>query len=464
MKYISSLLLGAVAVASAQDIVDVADSNGFTTLVAAVTAAGLVATLQGDGPFTVFAPDDDAFAALPVGFIEYLLEPDSKDELTAVLLYHVLAGEVDSATAIGLDGSSVPTVGTENITISLMVDSLMINDATVIGADVEASNGVIHVIDKVLYPPSLGDAPISLYDLADEASVFTTLLAAANATGVTESILKDKGPYTILAPTDDAFDKLPDGTVEALLNDLPTLTKILAYHVIPGRVFAETIVTLETAKTLSGIDVTITVDEGMVFVNNAMVTGPDAFASNGLVHIIDTVLLPPTIFDLGVEAGIFTTLLAAVQAANLTSALTGNGPITLLAPTDEAFDKLPPGTVDLLLNDIDALTAILLYHVISGEVRAETIVTLNSAETLNGADVSIAAVGGMVMINDATVVDADVVASNGVVHVIDRVLLPPTETAAPTNAPTPSASSGAAFGVISTVSVIMGAIGCSMHF
>eukprot|EP00978_Attheya_sp_CCMP212_P013215 scaffold33178_cov55-Attheya_sp.AAC.2 len=258
MKYISSLLLGAVAVASAQDIVDVAVSNGFTTLVAAVTAAGLVATLQGDGPFTVFAPDDDAFAALPVGLLEFLLEPDSKDDLTAVLLYHVLAGEVDSATAIGLDGSSVPTVGTENITISLMVDSLMINDATVIGADVEASNGVIHVIDKVLYPPSLG-APVNLYDLADEAAVFTTLLAAADATGVTESILKDKGPYTILAPTDDAFDKLPDGKLDALLNDLPTLTNILSYHVIPGRV-----------------------------------TSTDAFASNGVVHIIDTVLLPPT--------------------------------------------------------------------------------------------------------------------------------------------------------------------------
>ena len=122
-----------------------------------------------------------------------------------------------------------------------------------------------------MYPPSFGDAPLSLYDLAVSASVFTTLLAAADATGVTASILKVKGPYTILAPTDDAFAKLPNGTVDALLKDLPALTKILAYHVIPGRVYAETIMTLETAETLSEIDVTITVDEGIVFVNNAKV-------------------------------------------------------------------------------------------------------------------------------------------------------------------------------------------------
>jgi uncharacterized surface protein with fasciclin (FAS1) repeats len=130
MKHILSLLLG---LASNQDsIIDVAVSNGsFTTLVAAVGAAGLVDTLKSAGPFTVFAPTDDAFAALPVGLIEYLLEPDSKDELTAVLLYHVLAGEVNSAAAIELDGDSVETVGTEEIEISLMGDSLMINDATV---------------------------------------------------------------------------------------------------------------------------------------------------------------------------------------------------------------------------------------------------------------------------------------------------------------------------------------------
>jgi transforming growth factor-beta-induced protein len=133
------------------------------------------------------------------------------------------------------------------------------------------------------------------------------------------------------------------------------------------------------------------------------VTSSDLFASNGLVHIIDTVLLPPSIYDIGVEAGIFTTLLAAADAANLTDTFKGPGPLTLLAPTDEAFAKLPNGTVAALLNDIDALTSILLYHVISGDVRAETVVTLESATTLNGADVTIVVDDGMVKINDATV-------------------------------------------------------------
>ena len=136
-------------------------------------------------------------------------------------------------------------------------------------------------------------------------------------------------------------------------------------------------------------------------------TSTDLFASNGLVHIIDTVLLPPSIYDIGVEAGIFTTLLAAADAANLTDTFKGPGPLTLLAPTDEAFAKLPNGTVAALLNDIDALTSILLYHVLSGEVRAERLVTLDWAKTLNGADVTIVAEGGTVKINDATVSTED---------------------------------------------------------
>jgi uncharacterized surface protein with fasciclin (FAS1) repeats len=158
-----------------------------------------------------------------------------------------------------------------------------------------------------LYPPSFGDVPVSLYDLAVEASVFTTLLAAADATGVTESILKDKGPYTILAPTDEAFDRLPDGTVDALLKDLPTLKKILAYHVIPGRVFAETIKNLETAETLSGIDVTIKVDGEVVFVNNAIVRKIDVYVLS-VTHVLKDITSAVHLSDLYIVAIIFSCL------------------------------------------------------------------------------------------------------------------------------------------------------------
>ncbi|AZG71464.1 fasciclin domain-containing protein [Shewanella livingstonensis] len=134
-----------------KDIVDVAAENGsFTTLVAAVKAAGLVETLKGKGPFTVFAPTDDAFAKLPEGTIEMLLKPENKDKLVAVLTYHVVAGKVLAADVVKLD--SATTVEGQTITIEVKDGNVMVNNAKVIMADVNASNGVIHVIDTVLLP------------------------------------------------------------------------------------------------------------------------------------------------------------------------------------------------------------------------------------------------------------------------------------------------------------------------
>jgi transforming growth factor-beta-induced protein len=134
---------------------------------------------------------------------------------------------------------------------------------------------------------------------------------------------------------------------------------------------------------------------------------------------------PGTIVDVARSAGSFTTLLAALDAAGLTATLEGDGPFTVFAPTDEAFDALPAGTVDALLQDPQALASILTYHVVSGRVEAAQVVTLSSAETLNGASVSISVDGSTVKVDDATVVQTDIAASNGVIHVIDAVILPP---------------------------------------
>ncbi|WP_375173890.1 fasciclin domain-containing protein [Pseudooceanicola sp.] len=134
-----------------KDIVDTAaEAGSFSTLLAAAEAAGLVDTLKGEGPLTVFAPTDDAFAALPEGTVESLLEPENKDKLTAILTYHVVSGAVMSGDLS--DGMSAATVEGSEITVSLG-DAVKINDATVVTPDIEASNGVIHVIDSVLMPP-----------------------------------------------------------------------------------------------------------------------------------------------------------------------------------------------------------------------------------------------------------------------------------------------------------------------
>lgn len=133
------------------DIIDVAVSAGqFTTLAAALEAADLVATLQGDGPFTVFAPTDDAFAALPAGTVESLLLPENRDQLIAILTYHVVAGKVMAADVVSLDQAA--TVNGSDVDISVVDGKVLINDATVVATDVEASNGVIHVVDKVILP------------------------------------------------------------------------------------------------------------------------------------------------------------------------------------------------------------------------------------------------------------------------------------------------------------------------
>jgi uncharacterized surface protein with fasciclin (FAS1) repeats len=151
----SLMLAGAVQAGShdqtQDDIVDTAIAAGqFETLVAAVQAAGLVETLKGEGPFTVFAPTDEAFAALPEGTVEQLLMPENLEQLQSILTYHVVAGNVMAEDAMGLD--SATTVQGQDITITTMDGSVMINDATVIQADIETSNGVIHVIDGVLMP------------------------------------------------------------------------------------------------------------------------------------------------------------------------------------------------------------------------------------------------------------------------------------------------------------------------
>jgi transforming growth factor-beta-induced protein len=268
------------------DIVEIAVEDGrFTTLVSALEAADLVDTLKGDGPFTVFAPTDDAFAELPEGKVEALLM--DIPQLTDILLYHVTPGKVMSSEVVSL--SSADTVLGNPVSIRVDGDKVMINNAQVVIADIEASNGVIHVIDKVILPPmEMAD----IVDIAVDDGRFSTLVTAVQTAGLVDT-LKSPGPFTVFAPTDDAFAQLPDGTLEALLNDIPALTDILLYHVVPGKVLASEVLTLEDAKTASGKMIRIKVDENVVMINDSKVLITDIEASNGVIHVIDKVILPP---------------------------------------------------------------------------------------------------------------------------------------------------------------------------
>ena len=273
-------------------------------------------------------------------------------------------------------------------------------------------------------------AQADIVDTAVAAGQFNTLAAALKAAGLVDA-LKGDGPFTVFAPTDEAFAKLPAGTVENLLKpeNKDTLVAILTYHVVPGKVKAEQAVKLDTAATLNGQLIDINASNGKVMIDGATVVATDVMASNGVIHVIDSVIMPEMrdIVDVAVSAGSFETLAAALNAAGLIDALKGDGPFTVFAPTDEAFAKLPAGTVENLLKpeNIDQLKAILTYHVVPGRVFAADVVKLNSAATLNGKKLKINAGKGAVNVNKATVTATDIEAANGVIHVIDTVILPP---------------------------------------
>jgi uncharacterized surface protein with fasciclin (FAS1) repeats len=287
----SAVLASAIAVqpaaAQQQTIPEVAvEAGSFGTLVAALQAAGLVDALAGDGPFTVFAPTDDAFAKLPHGTVETLLKPENRERLTAILTYHVVPGRVSAAQAARL--TSAGTLNGQRLAIERDHGALRIDDATVISADVGASNGVVHVIDSVLLPNEE-----SLIEVARNAGSFGTLLAAVDAAGLTHDLMGD-GPFTVFAPTDDAFDALPEGTVASLLEpeNRDRLREILTYHVASGRLYGADLLEDGEVKTLAGGSVNVRLANGRLQANDARIVGTDIDAANGVVHVIDAVLIP----------------------------------------------------------------------------------------------------------------------------------------------------------------------------
>jgi len=274
---------------SGQTVVDIiVNSPDHNTLEAAVIAAELDDDLSGDGPFTVFAPTDAAFDALPPGTVETLLM-DPTGALASILLYHVIGAEVLSTDLS--DGMTATTLLDEDVTVTINNGGIFINNAQVTIADIMADNGVVHVIDAVLLPTP--PTSITVVDVIVNSEIHNTLEAAVIAAELDDD-LSGEGPFTVFAPTDDAFAALPEGTVETLLMD-PTgdLANILLYHVLGANVLSTDLSDGMTATTLLGEDVTVTINDDGVFINDAQVIVADIMADNGVVHVIDAVLLPP---------------------------------------------------------------------------------------------------------------------------------------------------------------------------
>ena len=336
-------MVGGAPMYSTKTIVENAvNSKDHTTLVAAVKAAGLVETLQGPGPFTVFAPVNAAFDALPAGTVDTLLKPENKDQLVKVLTCHVVAANALSdviGNMIADDGGThaVKTVGGCVLQAKMDGGKITLTDETggvahVTIADVRQSNGVIHVIDKVLLPgaapaeaamagdanmdamaetgnPMVGGAPMysdkNIVENAVNSKDHTTLVAAVKAAGLVET-LQGPGPFTVFAPTNEAFAALPAGTVDTLLKPemKGDLTKVLTAHVVAGKVSGAQL--MKWAKknggrynmdTVSGDALTAVVKGKSLYIidesgNAARVTIADVNQSNGVIHVVNKVLLP----------------------------------------------------------------------------------------------------------------------------------------------------------------------------
>ncbi|MEE2645361.1 MAG: fasciclin domain-containing protein, partial [Myxococcota bacterium] len=252
--------------------------------------------LSGEGPFTVFAPSDDAFAALiaDIGQEAFDAIVADTEQLTGILNLHVVAGTaVSAAEVVGLE--NVTTLGGDLPIVVGEDGSVTVGGAVVSSTDIQASNGIIHVIDSVILPAT-PEGPGTITEVAEGAGTFTTLLTAVDAAGLRET-LNGEGPFTVFAPSDDAFAALiadiGQEAFDAIVADTEQLTAILNLHVVAGTaVSAAEVVELDTVTTLGGDLPVVVGEDGGVTIGGAVVSATDVQASNGVIHVIDTVILP----------------------------------------------------------------------------------------------------------------------------------------------------------------------------
>ncbi len=420
------------------NIMDLVDAtSSLSTLGTAIDAADLRSTLSGTGPFTVFAPTNDAFADVDPDILAYLLA--TPEELTKVLTYHVVSGTVMSTD---LSDGDVGTLNSgETVTIDLS-SGVMVNDASVTSPDVEATNGVVHIIDKVLIPenldlsgmvPTIAEAAIATEDL----SVLVDILSLDGLSDILAAAADENAELTVFAPTNAAFQGVLDALGLTSIDEIPesVLLDIVQYHIV-GSVAMSTDLEATTYETLNGESVTVDLSDG-VKIDNASVVVPDVEVSNGVVHIIDGVLLPSlytsalgTIVEVPLFRKEYTTLTAALVKAELVTTLLGDGPFTVFAPNNAAFEAAGITSLDGLTKE--DLTPILLYHVVGGEVLSSGLPQDGVVTTLNSSgfeDFFLSFAGDDVYINGESMVTAvDIQKSNGVIHTIDQTLVPPTQT------------------------------------
>lgn len=417
-------------------------SQSFTILNTALQSTGLDVILDGNGPFTLFAPTDEAFlAAFTAEEIGELVADDAdKDEdlaaLTDILLYHVIGGNIPSSALVS-GANTVVALSGQSFTVTVSEGGVTAQNGNVVETDIPSSNGVTHVVDAILAPFGVG----SELENTGVASILNTAVAAAGLS----SVLDGEGPFTLFAPTDAAFLSAftPEELEELLADDadkeedLAALAGILTYHVVDSLILASDIAEGTNAvNALTGLGLNVTLDENGVTIQGANVTQTDIRVGNGVIHLVDGVLAPYNIGSTIAAGGTsksFTILAAALEATGLDAALDGAGSFTLFAPDDAAFLEIfsEEDLAELLADDADKeadladLAAILSYHVVPSEIQSTDLAEgVNAALALTGVNLFVELSEGAVTVQDIPVTEADILAGNGVIHAVGGVLSP----------------------------------------
>jgi len=418
-----------------KNIVELAQINGFTSLAQALTRANLVDALQGAGPFTVFAPTNEAFDDLLAAIGQTNINDVPVSVLEKILLYHVVSGSVMSSQ---ITAGDVPTLNGETINLTTS-GGIMVNGVSVINPfDVEATNGVIHTINQVLVPSDIAQFVNTVLEPAYFNNGFSTLIEAAVKANVVSTLLNTPN-LTIFAPTNDAFEA--SGIDPSQIDD-STLASVLTYHVVGAKVLSSGIPS--EAATVNGENIYFSlVDSGNFINGDTEIIAEDIESGSGVVHVIDMVLIPPTgnIVETAIEltsTGEFTSLVAALSRTanegsaeqNLITVLSGDGPFTVFAPTNAAFQALLDSNTGWnTLNDIplDTLIAVLTYHVVPARAFDKDLPSAvnmnNELPTANGQNIMVN-LTNFTLNTNSNIIGTNTNTTNGVIHVIDQVLIP----------------------------------------
>jgi len=412
-----AVLVCVLGLVCGQTVLEVAREKGANVVVNLIEQQGLGGALGGEGPFTLFAPVDEAFANIP---------PEVLDDLTNVLLYHVVNGQVMSSD-ITNDGKA-PTLLTINDVVMEVRTNIYpepqvisVTGSPVTDVDNMASNGVVHLISRVMYPYPTAD----IVGFLSGQERFSTLVAAVVKADLVDALAGD--PFSVLAPNNDAF---AFAGIDVDETDAETLRNVLLYHVTAQTVYRAGLVDGAEFRSLQGSTVTVNIVGDFIVFNEgeALAVQGDLAVTNGVVVEISAVLIPPpapqTVLDVARDLGA-TTVVDLISQQGLDDALRGIGPFTLFAPVNGAFEGIPPEV-------LDDLTNVLLGHVVNGLVLSlgmEDDETLDTLLSINDNTVQIRTniyqLGFVYTISGSLLTDtSDNFASNGVVHLIDRVIYP----------------------------------------